>query len=193
MSINKADLRTSAKALRKTLHAQQPNAATALADRFPMKLLERFGPVVSGYKALGSELDPSPLLRKLELAGAEICFPRVESDTELSFRRAKTASDFELNERGIEEPSRSTKHVTPTLVLAPLLAFDAAGSRLGYGGGYYDRALAKLRSEGRVFVCGLAYAEQEVIHIPTEPTDISLDWLVTPENSIPLFFSKFRK
>ena len=69
--------------------------------------------------------------------------------------------------------------LTPTLVLVPLLAFTPDGRRLGYGGGYYDRTLAKLRAEGEVFACGVAYAGQEVPDLPTDDHDEPLDGILT--------------
>jgi len=77
-------------------------------------------------------------------------------------------------------------------VLTPLLGFDAAGNRLGYGKGHYDRALERIRKQGRAFVCGIAYSGQQLPFIPAEPTDIPLDWVVTEKGSIPLFLSRAR-
>ncbi len=190
MGIDKNALRDSAKKLREQAHASQKNAGQILADRFPEKLLERFGPVVSGYLAIGSEIDPARLLQRLRLLGADICLPRVEANDQMDFRLIKSDDDLEAGPFGLTQPAAHTEIVSPTLVIAPLLAFDAAGNRLGYGKGHYDRALAKLRENGRVFVCGVAYADQEVISIPVEDTDIPLDWVVTPDRSIPLFMSR---
>jgi hypothetical protein len=78
----------------------------------------------------------------------------------------------------------------PNLVLAPLLAFDARGRRLGYGKGHYDRAVTQLRATGRVFYLGLAYAQQQVDAVPVASHDLLLDWVETPLNSIPLFLGR---
>lgn len=187
---SKNALRESAKKLRDQLNAMHEDAPTQLADRFPEKLLTRFGPVVSGYFAIGSELDPAPLLRRIQRLGAKVCYPRIEADDQMTFRVIKSVDDLEQGRFGLTQPGPHTEMASPTLVLAPLLAFDAEGNRLGYGKGHYDRALARLRESGRVFVCGLAYAEQEVITIPNEPTDIPLDWIVTEGGSIPLFLAR---
>lgn len=190
MSIDKTALRHSARQLRDQLKRSQPRAGEIIAQRFPEKLLERFGPVVSGYLAIGSEIDPAPLMFRLRKLGADICLPRMESDTEMSFRKVTNRNDLEKGPFGLTQPSAFAEIAHPTLVIAPLLAFDAAGNRLGYGKGHYDRALARLRNAGRVFVCGLAYSDQEVIAVPCEPTDIPLDWVVTPDRSVPLFMSR---
>lgn len=189
-SPDKDSLRQSCKALRDQLHDNLKDAPQDLADRFPEKLLSRFGPLVSGYIAIGSEMDPAPLLRRLEKLGAEICYPRVEADDTMTFRRVSSQDDLESGPFGLTQPGRDAQIVAPRLILTPMLAFDAAGNRLGYGKGHYDRALAELKSQGPAFVCGLAYSGQEVIKIPAETTDIPLDWVVTEAGSIPLFFSR---
>lgn len=192
MPIDKNALRASAKALRSELARTRPGAAQELADRFPEKLFSRFGPCVAGYISIGSEIDPAPLLKKLKAIGADICFPRVETDNQMSFRRVSGPEDLETGLFGLTQPCADTEEAIPTFVLAPLLAFDASGNRLGYGKGHYDRALARLRQSGRVFVCGMAYGDQEVLNIPADATDIPLDWVLTPERSLPLLFSRLK-
>ena len=69
--------------------------------------------------------------------------------------------------------------MVPQIVILPLLAFDGAGHRLGYGGGFYDRTLQKLRAAGPVHAVGFAYEAQAVEQVPTEATDQPLDAIVT--------------
>ena len=76
--------------------------------------------------------------------------------------------------------------VTPDLLITPLSGFDDTGARLGYGGGFYDRTLARLRAAGQVRAVGLAYAAQRLERVPTEPTDQRLDAVVT-ENGVQEF------
>ena len=190
---DKDSLRASCKALRDQLHLELKDAPLQLSARFPEKLISRFGPLVSGYFATGSEIDTAPLLERLKSLGAEICYPRVDTDNSMTFRRVESPDDLETGPFGLTQPKASAQIVAPRLILAPLLAFDAAGNRLGYGKGYYDRALARLKESGRLFVCGLAYSGQEVIKIPAETTDIPLDWVVTESGSIPLFFARVNK
>ena len=71
--------------------------------------------------------------------------------------------------------------VRPQIVLVPLLAFDAEGGRLGQGGGYYDRTLAALRSDGPVTAIGVGYALQERAQLPMMATDQRLDWILTED------------
>jgi len=191
MSIDKDQLRTQLKTLRAELDARDPDAGEALADKFPMKLFERYGPMVSAYWPIGSEVDPFPLIRRLKnTANADICLPRIEADGAMTFRAWAPGNPLEDRPFGLKEPPEETEIVIPTLVFAPLLGFDRTGNRLGYGKGHYDRALARLRDEGRVFVCGLAFFGQEVDEIPSEAHDIPLDWVMTERGSIPLFMMR---
>ena len=84
---------------------------------------------------------------------------------------------------GIPRPTRDAPEVSPSVLLVPLAAFDARGFRVGYGGGFYDRTLAKLRASGPVTAVGVAFAEQKVERVPNEPHDEPLDWLLTPEGA----------
>ena len=70
---------------------------------------------------------------------------------------------------------------TPDVILAPMLAFDVDGWRLGYGGGFYDRTVASLRGCGqRVKLIGIAYEEQKLDKIPVGPFDMPLDAVLSP-------------
>jgi 5-formyltetrahydrofolate cyclo-ligase len=185
----KAILRGHMKEIRTEAAARDPDAAERLAARFPLKLFERYGPVVSGYLAIGDELDPAPLLARLAANGARIVLPRVETDGAMTFRDA-THVTLEKGPFGLTQPPAAAEIVRPNLVLTPLLAFDARGRRLGYGKGHYDRAIAALRSTGRVFYLGLAYTQQQADVIPIDRHDLLLDWVETPLNSVPLFLGR---
>ncbi|MEO1321579.1 MAG: 5-formyltetrahydrofolate cyclo-ligase [Pseudomonadota bacterium] len=188
--IDKAALRTEMKALREELSARDPDAGETLADKFPMKLFERYGPTVAVYLPIGSEIDPKPLMSKLIAAGANLALPCVQDDGTMVYRAYKRGDMLEQRPFGLLEPNAEVPMVNPTLVITPLLAFDRNGNRLGYGKGHYDRALAKLRDNGRVFVCGLAFFGQEVEAVPAESHDIPLDWVMTERGSIPLFMMR---
>lgn len=183
-------LRAHMKEIRAESAARDPDASDKLAKRFPMKLLDRFGPVVAGYRAIDDELDPLPLLNRLRKQGAKIVLPRVESTGEMTFRLHEKPEDLVKGPFGILQPASDAIEMRPKLVLAPMLAFDARGARLGYGKGYYDRAIKALREDGPCFYVGLGYSQQQVDAVPTEAHDIALDWAETPNNSVPLFLAR---
>jgi len=188
----KSALRTELKTQREELAARDPDAGETIAGKFPLKLLERYGPVVAAYWPIGSELDPRPLMTRLAYAGARIALPRIGSNGAMSFHQWQSGDRLEDRPFGLKEPLQDTPVLTPTLVLTPLLGFDRDGNRLGYGKGHYDQALTGLRDKGRVFACGLAFPfhEQEVERVPAEPHDIPLDWVVTTRGSIPIFMMR---
>ena len=145
-------------------------AAIALPPRVP----------VSAYWPLDDEFDPRPLIDHLHAAGHPIGLPVVVGRGQpLVFRRWQPGTALVQGNFRVLTPPPEAPEVTPAVILAPLLAFDAAGYRLGYGGGFYDRTIARLRAAGRVLVIGVAYAAQEVPTVPRDATDQPLDWIVT--------------
>jgi 5-formyltetrahydrofolate cyclo-ligase len=134
---------------------------------------------------LGSELDPAPLVRRLAAAGALVVLPAAtDRAAALTFHRWEAGDALVPDAFGVLSPDPSAPRLAPDLVIAPVLAFDRRGGRLGQGGGTYDRTLANLRAGGRVFVLGLAYAGQEVDEVPGEAHDQRLDAILTERDFI---------
>ncbi|MEE2877788.1 MAG: 5-formyltetrahydrofolate cyclo-ligase [Pseudomonadota bacterium] len=186
----KNDLRAELKVLREELNARNPDAGETIASKFPIKLLERYGPVVAGYWPMGSEVDPRPLMAKLTQAGAHLALPYIDTNEQMSFRAWSQGDSLVKGPFGLQQPAENASAVSPTLILLPLLAFDKVGNRIGYGKGYYDRALEALRDEGRVFACGVGFHAQMLDHLPTDPHDQPLDWAITERGSVPIFMMR---
>jgi 5-formyltetrahydrofolate cyclo-ligase len=175
----KTALRLELRALRRSRTRETPQAAELAAERLPADFLGRFA-VVSGYRAMPGELDPWPVMQNLAAAGAALVLPVVvERGTPLIFRRYFAGQALVPDAAGIIAPGPESEALEPDLVIAPLLAFDTAGGRMGQGGGFYDRTLLALRGRGPVFVLGLAHAWQEVARVPAEPHDQKLDAILT--------------
>lgn len=137
------------------------------------------GAVVSGYRPIRTEIDPTPLMLALIDRGLTLCVPVVDGPARpLSFRPWTPDAPMTAGAFGAEIPVDETP-MTPSLLIAPLLAFDAAGYRLGYGGGFYDRTLAGLRAARPTLAVGLAFAGQAVAAVPRDGNDQPLDALVT--------------
>ncbi len=137
--------------------------------------------MVSGFLPIGEEIDPMPLLLRLRDEGFGLCLPVMEGrGTPLVFRAWAPGDALVATTWGIREPRASAPAVEPDVVLGPLLAFDRAGHRLGYGGGFYDRTLARLRALKPIVSVGLAYDEQRVDAVPHLDYDQRLDWVLTP-------------
>ncbi len=183
----KAALRKSMMAARRNVHRTSGAAAAErVAANFVAALADALAarPLVAGYWPMVDELDLRPLLARIHGLGCAIGLPIVTArGTPLIFRAWAPGAAMVAGVFGTSHPA-SDEEVTPALVIAPLLAFDAAGRRLGYGGGYYDRTLAKLRRVGPVLAAGVAYDAQEVDRVPTTGADQKLDWVVTETRAL---------
>ena len=166
--------------------AAGPDAGERLREVFRRALEVPAGVAVSGYWPIGSEIDCRPLLEALDGAGHGLGLPVVEAPGRpLLFRAWRPGDPLAKAGFGLSEPAPERPAVTPVLLLVPLLAFDRAGYRLGYGGGFYDRTLQRLRAvDPAPLAVGLAYAAQEVEAVPREPSDQRLDWIVTERAAI---------
>jgi 5-formyltetrahydrofolate cyclo-ligase len=141
---------------------------------------------VAAYLAQGGELDLAPFLHEFHASGREVLLPRLAgSGGRMRFARHHPGLSLARNRYGIPEPSRDAPTVAPhflEVVLLPLVAFDATGTRLGSGAGYFDRCFA-FRSSRRVWhaplLIGVAFACQEVPTLVRQPWDVPLDAVVT--------------
>ena len=136
--------------------------------------------VVSGFWPMGEEIDVRPLLGALHEDGHRLALPVTPPRGQpLAFRAWSPGAVLEHGPFGTSQPSPNSVEVEPDALLVPLLAFDATGFRLGYGGGYYDRTLRRLRARRPVVAVGVAFEAQRVERVPAGPHDERLDWLLT--------------
>ena len=141
--------------------------------------------IISGFLPIGEEIDPSPLLERLHKGGHQLALPVMEAKGRpLLFRAWSPGEPLAEVKWGIREPLPDAPTIEPDIVLGPLLAFDECGYRLGYGGGFYDRTLARLRAHKHIVSIGLAYDEQRVDAVPHSGYDERLDWVLTPTGPI---------
>ena len=137
------------------------------------------GPV-SAYWPMRSEADPRPILEALHERGLPLCLPAIV-DKRMIFRRWAPYEPIVPGGFGTLVPAPDQPELDPTILLVPLAAFDRRGYRIGYGKGYYDRALTEL---GPTVSIGIGYAAQEIEAVPDEPHDRRLDWIVTERETI---------
>ncbi len=164
--------------------AAADNAAAA-TDRFLAAVSVLPGAAISGYWPMRNEIDPRPVMTALAARGHPLGLPVVVGKGRpLVFRAWRPGDELVAGSFGTQVPGIDQMEVVPHLLLVPLLAFDRAGYRLGYGGGYYDRTLAALRAVGPAVAVGLAFSAQEVDSVPHDATDARLDWIVTEARAI---------
>jgi 5-formyltetrahydrofolate cyclo-ligase len=183
----KSALRRTARARRDQLPAADRAAAAAALAARPCGLPVAPGTIVSGFMPLGTEINPLPLMRRLSAAGALLALPVVVGRGEpLLMRSWRFGEPLARGVWDIREPGPQAAEVAPDIVLAPLLAFDRRGNRIGYGAGYYDMTLLALRTRKPVLAVGLAYADQEVASVPVGSSDVRLDLVLTERETIDL-------
>ena len=141
--------------------------------------------VVSGFSSLPDEFRVWPLLRRLHGEGHALAMPVMQGKgLPLVFRAWAPGDAMDKAVWGIAEPRADKPVLEPDIVLVPLLAFDATGWRLGYGGGYYDRTLRGLRARKSIVAIGLAYDESQVDAVPHLDYDERLDWVLRPSGPL---------
>ena len=180
MSDIKALAREAAFAARKLAFAAgQGQAAELLADY----LAGQAGRVLSGYMPMRTEIDPLPAMAAHRgTVGVPVIIGKGQA---LRFREWTPGARMVEGAFKALIPEEGA-WVEPQVLIVPLLAFDARGYRLGYGGGFYDRTLEGLRAKGPVLAVGFAFAAQEVAEVPIDATDQRLDAVVT-ETGVTLF------
>jgi len=178
MDIKTQKTRARLQAKQRRAEAHSGLGAVQLLEHVPADVFR--GRVIGGYWPLTGELDVRPLLNACHAQGHELalpCTPR--KGKPLVFRAWTPSNDLKAGPYGTREPYPEQPEVNPTLVFVPLLAFTEHGERLGYGGGFYDRTLAKLKESTEVFACGIAYAAQEAASLPVDEFDYPLDGVLT--------------
>lgn len=177
--MEKAAARKAAFTRRKTAFAEARVKVPRATEHLLALLGDVSGRVVSGYMPIRTEMDPLPAMTSLAACGARICVPVIAGAGEpLDFREWTPDTAMIEGPFGARVPERGD-WLVPDVLIVPLVAFDLRLMRLGYGGGFYDRTLARLRAAGPVMAVGFAYAAQAADALATEPTDEPLDAVVT--------------
>lgn len=178
-------LRNEALARRDALPATQRQAAAEIiaARKFPVAIPR--GAVVSGFMPMKSEINPLPLLKRLATEGAKLALPVVAGRGKPLIMRAwEFGAPLEAGVWGIRQPKADAPEIDPDILIVPLAAFDRAGHRIGYGAGYYDMTITRLRGIKSVVVLGIGFAAQEVPRVPTTERDARLDLVLTEREII---------
>jgi len=185
VSMLKDSLRREALARRDAMPASERQAAAEMvaARDFPVVLPS--GAIVSGFSPLKSEINPLPLMRKLAAAGARLALPVVAGRGQPLIMRAYAfGQPLAAGVWGIREPMPDAPEVEPDILIVPLAVFDRCGNRIGFGAGYYDMTINRLRARKPVTAVGIAYAAQEIAEVPVTPRDARLDLVLTEREAI---------
>lgn len=177
----KQALRETCRQRRNALDAETQKAHAAAFARHFMKSVDIGNRTVAGYSAFRHELDILPLLSLLANGDRICCLPVTSPPSkQLFFRRWHANTRMVPGDFGISVPAPESETVTPEVLIVPLLGFDAAHHRIGYGAGYYDCTLRELRKHGhKPFVIGAGYSIQQVDEVPAAEHDEVLDIIIT--------------
>jgi len=182
----KKTLRAEFKARRAALTPRELQVAGDAAARLITQLPEwKQAKTVCLYASFGGELPTDALLALALLDGKQLLLPRVTNKTTLTLHEVTDLGALQTSRLGIREPRPTATAATLAdahLVLVPGLGFDGAGRRLGFGGGFYDRLLAK--PPRKTFLLGHAHAFQVVPRLPDEAHDIKVKAVATPQGVI---------
>jgi 5-formyltetrahydrofolate cyclo-ligase len=187
----KSALRKSVRQRRASLAADQRQRLDAAINQHLLDFADRQQPgLVAAFLAFDGEPDLAPALRELERRGVRLAVPIVQDDpthagspagAAICFRRWSSDSDMQPNRYGILEPMGALEIglAEVDLALVPLVAWDAAGGRLGMGAAFYDRLFQPFAGEARPLRMGVAYGVQQVDRVPCEAWDVSLHMMLT--------------
>jgi len=179
-------------ALRMTLRSLPEGAAHAAGEAIADHLRSWEGwPQITElalFSSLGDEIDTWPLMEKGRASGKPILLPRMTESHRLEFALVEDFDRLREGRYGVREPGAECPARRPAaggLVLVPGLAFDREGGRLGRGGGFYDRTLARIdRERRRPVLLGAGFAVQIVERVPMESHDVRVDGLLTEDGIV---------
>ena len=182
----KASFRDQARRQRaEAVRAAGPEASRRLAGHIETLLSARTPGVVSAFLPIADEIDPLPAAARLTATGWTLALPVVIGNARpLVFRPWSEGEPLEAGPLKTRHPLATAMEVVPDVLFVPMLAFDAKGQRIGWGGGFYDRSLAALRSDKDILAVGVAYAGQQVDKVPADAHDAPLDAVVTDQGVI---------
>jgi 5-formyltetrahydrofolate cyclo-ligase len=188
MSNQRQLLRKTLRQKRKNLSFyQQKKSAHQLANQFRHLTIFKTANKIAVYQATDGEINPYCLMNLIWAYGKQCYLPvlRRFPNQELGFVRVYKTSRLHRHRYGFKEPK--AKHrlfiYQLDLVCLPLVGFDATGKRLGMGGGFYDRSLARSPKK-HVYKLGLAHDCQQIEQLQSQSWDIPLDAIITPSQLI---------
>lgn len=154
-------------------------AAASVAKRFLEHVPLTEGAIIAGYLPITTELSPLPLMEALCAQGYQCAVPTIlNNDAPLAFCHWSADAPLVCGPLGIDQPA-NMQEVTPDIIITPLVASTKTGVRLGYGKGFYDRTIEKLRAEKQVLAVGVCFACQIAEDLPSNEWDQQLDMIIT--------------
>jgi|ETNmetMinimDraft_2_1059921.scaffolds.fasta_scaffold17875_1 5-formyltetrahydrofolate cyclo-ligase len=150
-----------------------------IKKNFPQKKLS-----IAGYYFSSFEVNILDFLHQANKKNFKVGLPVIEKDYRMVFKYWIPNEPLYVSKYGILEPKKQNITFKPDIILVPLVAFDKNLNRIGYGKGYYDRALKQLSADKKILTVGIAFSFQEASIIPANQYDYNLDCILTNRNLI---------
>ena len=180
--MNKLSIRKKILKLRKKKYTKELSICSTKLLKFLNKNKLK-SKIFGGYYPFSYELDILNVLEKLEKKNYIISLPKIAKNNKMDFFQWSFKEPLKINKFGIPE-TISKKKIYPNILLIPLVGFDNKLNRLGYGGGYYDRYLSKIKNIKKTVKIGVGFSFQKIKKIPVNNHDIKLDCVITEKNII---------
>ena len=140
------------------------------------------GKIVGGYYPYNFEVDTNKILKEFEKKKYLISLPKIKKNFQMDFFQWSSNEPLSINKYGIPEPI-SGKIMYPDILLVPIVAFDKNLNRIGYGGGFYDRYIKRIKKYKNIITIGLAYSFQKVKKIKINKNDMKLNFILTDKKN----------
>ena len=180
--MNKSSIRTKLLKLRKKKYS----LSYSLNSIKIFELLKKKGLksiIIGAYYPFNYEFNILDILEKFEKKNYILSLPKITKDNEMNFFKWSKNEPLKINKYGIPEPI-SEKRIKPNVLLIPLVGFDEQLNRLGYGGGYYDRYISKIKIKEKLLKIGVGFSFQKVKKLPINNYDEKLDCIITEKKII---------
>ena len=168
------------------LRKKNKNKNLKINFKYLLKILKKVkttNKIVGAYYPYNYEINPINILEKLEKQNYQISLPKIKKNFKMDFYHWSVEQPLSINQYGIPEPI-TNKVVYPSILLVPLVAFDKRLNRIGYGGGFYDRYIKKIKKKKKILTIGLAYSFQKIRNVPINKYDTKLDFILTEKKII---------
>ena len=185
MKKDKSYLRKSSFLKRKKKHFNSKKFNFTLVFNLIKKHFKKKKIVIAGYYPANYEVNVLDFLYEASKKNFKIALPVIKSSSIMNFKSWVFNDPLYVSKFGILEPKSTNKEIKPDLVIVPLLAFDKALNRIGYGKGYYDRILQRIsKTKKKTISLGVAYSFQKCKSIPINKYDFKLDYIFTERGII---------
>ena len=180
--MNKSTIRKKILKLRKKKYSK--NLSISFVNLSKLLKKKKFkSKIIGAYYPFNYELNILNILETFEKKKYIISLPKIAKNNKMNFFKWSFMEPLKINKFGIPE-TNSNKRINPNILLIPLVGFDEQLNRVGYGGGYYDRYLSKVKDHQKIIKVGVGFSFQKIKNIPINKHDIKLDYIITEKKII---------